>query len=141
MRYEWFREYCLQKPGVTWDYKPEWSWERFFVGGKTFAAIGREGEGGKAVFLSVRCEPDFNQFLRQSFQAVAPGYYTNKEHWNTVWLDLASIPERDRNPAAPPEFPPDGLVKEMADRSYALILASLPKKLRLQVENGLNPKD
>ena len=80
MEYEWFWKYCLQKPGVTRDYKAEWNWERFFVGGKTFAAIGRDGDGGKAYFLSVRCEPEFNRFLRQNFQAVAPGFYTNKEH-------------------------------------------------------------
>ena len=105
--YEWFNEYCMAKPGVTRDFKAEWGWYRYFVGGKFFAAAGRNEEG-EIFFLTLRCEPDFNQFLRQNFQAIAPGFYSNKELWNTVWFSLEQIPERDRLPSAPPLFPPDG---------------------------------
>lgn len=130
--YEWFDAYCMAKPGVTRDFKVEWNWYRYFVGGKFFAAAGQNGEG-KIVFLSLRGEPDFNQFLRRNYQAVAPGYYSNKELWNTVWFSLEQIPQRDRDPDAPPVFPPDDLVREMTDRSYEIMLGKLTKKQRAEI--------
>ncbi|HIS50470.1 MAG TPA: MmcQ/YjbR family DNA-binding protein [Candidatus Gallacutalibacter pullistercoris] len=130
--YEWFDAYCMAKPGVTRDFKAEWGWYRYFVGGKFFAAAGRNEEG-EIFFLTLRCEPDFNQFLRQNFQAIAPGFYSNKELWNTVWFSLEKIPERDRLASAPPLFPPDELVREMTDRSYHIMVGKLTKKVRAQL--------
>lgn len=125
--YPWFDQYCMAKPGVTRDFKAEWGWYRYFVAGKFFAAAGRNPEGD-ITFVSLRCEPDFNDFLRQNYQAVAPGYYSNKELWNTVWFRLEDIPARDRNEEAPPVFPPDEVVREMVDRSYSIMVEKLPKK-------------
>ena len=52
--------------------------------------------------------------------AVRPGYHMNKKHWNTVLLD-GSINR--------------SLVMELIDHSYDLVYASLPKKLRNELEN------
>ncbi len=39
MKYEWLHEYLLKKPGAIHDFKVEWQWERYLVGGKMFAAV------------------------------------------------------------------------------------------------------
>ena len=42
MRYSWLDDYLMDKPAVTKDFKIEWNWIRYFIGGKMFAAeIGR----------------------------------------------------------------------------------------------------
>ena len=35
---EWLDEYLLSKPGAIKEYKAEWEWWRYMVGGKMFAA-------------------------------------------------------------------------------------------------------
>lgn len=37
-RHSWLDEYLLTKPGVTKDFKEEWGWLRYQVGGRLFAA-------------------------------------------------------------------------------------------------------
>lgn len=39
MRYDWLDSYLMHKPGVTKDWKLEWNWIRYQIGGKLFAAI------------------------------------------------------------------------------------------------------
>lgn len=113
MRYPWFDEYCLKKPAAQKDFKAEWNWTRYLVGGKMFAAAGCN-EDGHVIFLTLKCEPEFGDDLRQTFSGITAGYYMNKVHWNTAWLDKEEVP--------------DEVVREMADRSYRLIFASLTKK-------------
>ena len=55
MRYIWLDDYLMARPGVTKDFKPEWNWIRYQIGGKLFAATdgdrteycSREYEKGK----------------------------------------------------------------------------------------------
>lgn len=67
----------------------------------------------KSVSVSLKCDPDFAEILRQTYEAVTPGYHLNKRHWNTVQLD-GSIPDDE--------------IEEMVDSSYRLIVKKLPKK-------------
>lgn len=118
MRYPWFDEYCMAKPGVTKDHKAEWSWNRYMVGGKLFAAVMVNGEGG-VTGISLKCEPEFGDHLRNTFDGITAGYYMNKVHWNTVWMDREEVPDK--------------IVREMADRSYRLIFSALPKKTQAAI--------
>lgn len=113
MRYPWFDEYCLSKPAAKKDFKAEWNWTRYLVGGKMFAAVVCN-ESGTAVFLTLKCEPEFGDYLRRTFPGITAGYYMNKVHWNTIWFDKKEVP--------------DEIVREMTDRSYRLIFSSLTKK-------------
>ncbi len=36
--------------------------------------------------MCLKSEPQTAQFLRAAYEAVAPGYYLNKRHWNTIAL-------------------------------------------------------
>lgn len=109
--YPWIPAYCLEKKGAVQEYKAEWEAERFLIGGKMFAMLGGD-KTGKPIF-TIKLEPAFGQFLRAQYPKVVPGYYMNKEHWNSLYLD-ADVP--------------DETVREMIDQAYRLVLSSLPKK-------------
>ena len=38
-RYSWLEGYLLSMPGAVTDYKLEWQWQRYLVGGRMFAAV------------------------------------------------------------------------------------------------------
>ena len=48
---------------------------------KMFALI---PEGKDPVRLSLKCDPDLAEHLRQKYESVMPGYHLNKKHWNTI---------------------------------------------------------
>jgi len=120
MKYPWLYDELAQKPGATRDFKEEWQWTRFQVGGKMFAAICKDGEG-KDYLLTVKLEPQEGQFLRGQYEDIIPGYYMNKEHWNSIKLDGEV---------------PDSLVREMSEKSYRLVLSGLPKKKQKEISGG-----
>lgn len=49
--------------------------------GKMFALI---DEKAKPVRLSLKCDPQLAEILRQKYETVLPGYHLNKKHWNTI---------------------------------------------------------
>ena len=46
-KYQWLDSYLLDKRGCVKDYKLEWGWFRYQVGGKLFAATCQPGEEHK----------------------------------------------------------------------------------------------
>ena len=114
MQYDWLdAELCLW-PGVTKDFKAEWNWTRYMVGGKLFCAICHDDAGGD-VYITVKLEPLRGEFLRGQFPDVIPGYYMNKTHWNSV-RTAGSLPE--------------DILRGMLEESYRLVAAGLPKRAR-----------
>lgn len=107
----------LAWPGVTRDFKAEWNWTRYMVGGKLFCALCHDGAGGD-VYITVKLEPLRGEFLRAQYDDVIPGYYCNKVHWNSVKADGCV---------------PDALLKDMLDESYGLILNAFSKKRREEI--------
>jgi predicted DNA-binding protein (MmcQ/YjbR family) len=93
----------------------------FKVAGKMFAlsALARV-----PLEVSAKCEPDLAVELRNTYPAVRPGYHLNKRHWNTVTLD-GSLP--------------DGLVRDLIEDSYDLVVSALPKRVREEL--GWSPDD
>jgi predicted DNA-binding protein (MmcQ/YjbR family) len=113
MRYEWLDGELLQKPGAVKDFKVEWQWVRYMVCGKMFAATLMDGEGNPVV--SLKLDPLEGEFLRGQYSDIAPGYYMNKRHWNSIRLDGEV---------------PDDLLRDLAEKSYRLVLDGLSKKQR-----------
>ena len=62
--------------------------------------------------LTLKCDPDHALLLREIYDAVKPGYYMNKKHWNTIALD-GSVPDDE--------------IEEMIDESYDLVVRGLTK--------------
>lgn len=57
--------------------------------GKMFALI---QEDSKPVRLSLKCDPQLAELLREKYETVVPGYHLNKKHWNTI-LCTGQVPE------------------------------------------------
>jgi len=116
MKYEWIDEYCLSKKSVEKDYKPEWQAIRYMIRGKMFAMQGGDKEGKP--IITMKLEPMFGTLLRQQYKDIVPGYYMNKEHWNSLYLD-GDVP--------------DEIVKDMLDKSYLVLLRSFSKKAQQEI--------
>lgn len=112
MNIEAFREYCLQKPGVTEGFPFGGDTLVFKVMGKMFAATGLDSE---AFRVNLKCEPQRALRLREQHPEVQPGYHMNKKHWNTVDFEGGLS---------------EALLLELTDHSYELVTAKLPKAQR-----------
>ena len=121
MNLESYYEYCLSKKGVTEHFPFDDDTLVFKVGGKMFAlsSLKKWEEGAAAVNL--KCEPDRAEELRAQYEDIIPGWHMSKIHWNTVAINKEV---------------PDALVKELIDHSYSLIVNSLSKKLRIEIQNN-----
>ena len=120
MKYCWIDDYLLQKPAVTKDLKQEWNWIRYMIGGKMFAAILLDWQN-VPYFINLKLEPAEGELMRKQWPDIVPGYYSNKQHWNSV------KPDGDV---------PDGLLKTMLDRSYELVLHGFSKKKQQELLGG-----
>ncbi|MEM1483753.1 MmcQ/YjbR family DNA-binding protein [Oscillospiraceae bacterium PP1C4] len=120
MNYPWLDEYLLSKTGATKDFKAEWNAYRYLLGDKMFAMQGGDKEGKPIITL--KCDPAFGQLLRKQYPYIIAGYYMNKEHWNSVYLDGDT---------------PADVVRQMVDQSHELILRSLPKRLQKELEGSI----
>ena len=115
MRYTWLDEYLLSKKGVTKDLKKEWNWIRYQVGEKLFAAVCL-GDDDKPYYITLKLDPVEGDFLRRQYEDIVPGYYMNKEHWNSV------------------------LLKDLLDKSYGLVLGGLSKKKQKEILEDVVPE-
>ncbi|MCU4174459.1 MmcQ/YjbR family DNA-binding protein [Carboxylicivirga sp. N1Y90] len=115
MNIEEFREYCIKKHLVTEEFPFDQNTLVFKVAGKMFALTNVEGDFS----INLKCDPEKAIELREKHHAVLPGYHMNKKHWNTINID-GSVS--------------DELLIEWINHSYDLVVAGLPKKLRIQFE-------
>jgi predicted DNA-binding protein (MmcQ/YjbR family) len=104
-------DYCLAKKGAveTFPFGPD---ARVFkVMAKMFAIMPADG----TATISLKCDPTWAKLLRDTYEAVQPGYHLNKVHWNTVRVD-GTIPDAE--------------IREMIDHSYQLVVKGLKKTER-----------
>lgn len=67
--------------------------------------------------FSAKANPEWSAELREKFHQITGAYHMNKTHWNSVECDGLK----------------QELIKELIDRSYDLVLASLTKKLQKEI--------
>ncbi|QKX04326.1 MmcQ/YjbR family DNA-binding protein [Aquimarina sp. TRL1] len=117
MNIEEFRNYCLQKKGVTEEFPFDKTTLVFKVMGKAFALTGLD----RLPFsVNLKCDPDRAIELRESHPQVAPGYHMNKKHWNTVTFS---------------DGLPTHLLIDLIDHSYELVVNGLTKKAKEILKN------
>lgn len=105
-------KYCLTKPGTIEDYPFGPDVIVIKVASKMFALLTRRNGQDN---LSLKCDPNYSEVLRQQYPSITPGYHLNKRHWNTLILD-GSIPNKE--------------IICLIDHSYELVYKSLPKRMR-----------
>ncbi len=113
---EKIREYCLAKKGVTESFPFDESTLVFKVMTKMFCLT----DVDNPVSLNLKCDPERAIELRERHKEILPGYHMSKKHWNTVEI-TGSLK--------------DDFILELIDHSYDLIVMSLPKKVRVELEN------
>lgn len=74
----------LEMPSVIKDYpfdKDTAVYKIDSTEGKMFAII---YEKSMPVRISLKCDPQLAELLREKYESVLPGYHLNKRHWNTI---------------------------------------------------------
>jgi predicted DNA-binding protein (MmcQ/YjbR family) len=78
--------YLLSMPNTVLDYPFGEGVAVYKIGGpdgKMFALV---KEGSDPVNISLKCDPQLAQTLREKYESVMPGYHLSKKHWNTILL-------------------------------------------------------
>ncbi|MGL1885678.1 MAG: MmcQ/YjbR family DNA-binding protein [Reichenbachiella sp.] len=116
MNIEDFRNFCLNKPGVTEGTPFDHCTLVFKVMNKMFALANMDN------FLStnLKCDPERAIELREQYHGVRPGFHMNKKHWNTVHVDQDVSWE---------------VMKELVDHSYGLVVSGLTKKAKEELKS------
>lgn len=116
MNIETVRSYCLSKKGIAESFPFNETTLVIKVMNKIFALINLDSK----LTISLKCDPEKAITLREEYSFVIPGYHLNKQHWNTIYIDDSIS---------------DLLIKQWIDHSYDLIVKSLPKKLKQELES------
>lgn len=125
MRYPWVHEYLLAMPDVTADFQQDWRWQRYRVGDKLFACVCMD-ERNQPYYITVKLPPDEGELLRSQYEDVLPGYYMNKQHWNSVRAD-GSVPE--------------DVLKAMLDHAWQTAFSQLTKKKQREIMDRLEGRE
>lgn len=108
---------CLAQKGTQQDYREEWHAWRYLVGGKMYAMRGGDKEGHP--ILTLKLPPEQGYALREQYAGViVPGYYMNKEHWNSIYL-LGGVP--------------GDIFGKLIETAYQTVLRSLSKKAQAEI--------
>ncbi len=103
--------FCAGLPGATLTFPFSEEIAVYKVGGKIFALTGVRDPAS----INLKAEPDEVTGLVDTYPAIERGYHMNKKHWMTVQLD-GSLPA--------------GLLEELIEDSYDLIVDRLPARDR-----------
>lgn len=103
---------CLALPGATLTFPFGEETAVFKVGGKVFAITAAESP----THVTLKAEPEEVTGLVETYESVIRGYHMNKKHWITVQVDGGDLP--------------DGLVAELVEDSYDLVVDNLPARDR-----------
>lgn len=121
MNIEQLRDYCIQKKEVTEAFPFDDNVLVFKVLGKVFLLTGMDSwEKGEAA-VNLKCDPDYALELRDNYESIEPGYHMNKKHWNTIRIFQGELSSK--------------LLLELIDHSYDMVIKSMPKKMRSQLQD------
>ena len=77
-------EFLLSMPGSRLDYPFD---EKTAVyraaNGKLFALVAEDSD---PLRISLKCDPQLAELLREKYESVSQGYHLNKKHWITIIL-------------------------------------------------------
>ncbi len=115
--YSWLDEYLRVQTATEKEFQPAWQAYKYLLKGKMYAYIGIHEPTGRPI-ITLKLEPAYSDMLRREYEDVIEGYYMNKLHWSSMFLDG--------------EVPID-VIKNMVSASYAAMFASLSKKVQQEI--------
>ncbi len=107
-------QHCMAKPGATDGYPFGSGALVCKVHQKMFALIADEAD---PLTISLKCEPELAAVLRETHEAVEPGYHLNKRHWITV--TVGGVPDEE--------------LLAWVDDSYDLVVDGLPRRVQREL--------
>ncbi len=115
--YRWLDESLQSQKATVKEFQPAWQAFKYMLRGKMYAYIGVNDQNNRPI-ITMKLEPAYSDLLRHEYADIEPGYYMNKTHWSTVYLDG--------------EVPYD-VVIHMVSAAYALMFSSLSKKVQREI--------
>lgn len=110
MTHKELEEYLLSFPNTWLDFPFGEGTSVYKVGhketgeGKMFGLI---ADGSDPLRVSLKCDPQLAETLREKYESVQPGYHLNKKHWNTI-ICTGQLPDEE--------------VKDLIRLSYNLVV-------------------
>ncbi len=83
MKHKEVEDYVLSMPDAVLEYPFGEEVAVYKVGGKMFALIAEKTD---PVRISLKCDPQLAEVLREKYETIMAGYHLNKKHWNTIIL-------------------------------------------------------
>lgn len=71
--------------------------------------------------VSLKCDPERSEQLREEYESVGGAYHMNKKHWNSINFASGELNNQ--------------LLKELIDHSYDLVFQSLTQKTKQEILN------
>ena len=115
--YRWLNELLLKQPETEKEFQPAWQAYKYLLRSKMYAYIGINDQCNRPI-ITLKLEPLYSDMLRGEYNDIVPGYYMNKLHWSTVYLD-SDVPRE--------------VIAAMAHASHKLVLAALSKKAQQEI--------
>ncbi|SKC89466.1 MmcQ/YjbR family DNA-binding protein [Maledivibacter halophilus] len=112
-------QYAESLKGADVYYRDSWECYYFSLLGKCFGML-------SSVRITLKGNPQDNIILREKYNDVTSGYYSNKVHWNSIKMDTDELTKDD--------------IKEMIYTSYKLVYQKLSKKDKVVINemNGID---
>lgn len=115
--YKWLDEHLQNQPATEKEFNPAWQAYKYMLRGKMYAYIGVDDRNGRSI-ITLKLEPMYSDMLRQRYIDIVPGYYMNKIHWSTAYLD-GEVPQE--------------VLADMVCASHTLLLSSFSKKVQQEL--------
>ncbi|REC32775.1 hypothetical protein CF160_10200 [Enterococcus pseudoavium] len=118
-RIETFKAFGETLKGVKVYFREDWQVLYFDLQGKMFGMM--SDQASEAAIITLKNLPEKNEELREIYPTtVIPGYYTNKNHWNSIKLASVELP--------------DEAIEQLIETSYRLVYQKLTKKQKAEIE-------
>ena len=118
--YRWLDELLLRQTATKKEFQPAWQAYKYLLRDKMYAYIGINDQNGRPI-VTLKLEPMYSDMLRREYNDIVPGYYMNKLHWSTVYLD-SDVPQE--------------VIADMVCASHKWALSSLSKKAQREILEG-----
>lgn len=118
MEHHWIDDAWEAMTGADTEFKQGWGSMLYRLGGKMIGMRGAYKDGRP--ILTIKLPPEQGALLREQFEDIIPGYYSNKVHYNSIFLDAGF----DR------EF-----ITDLLEDSWQCVFETLPKKTQALLRN------
>ena len=121
MHIDQIRDHCLSKKTATESFPFDESTLVFNVINKMFlmAPLNKWDKGEASI--TVKCDPEYTEELRDTYESIYAGPYVSNKHWNTIDIYKNELPPK--------------LILELIDHSYDMVVKGMTKKLREELNN------